>query len=182
LLATKQYYGIFDGHTGNLASKYVASFLFDKLDDRLSPLLNATLQDAAWKETVEDSVTAVFEDIHQEFLAATSLVPHAYMDQSGTTATAAFVTSSSIIIASLGDSRAIISHFDDTGSLTPTQLTKDHVASDAGERALVEAKGGRVIDANGISRVEGLLAITRSIGGMEPAFCCVDDTKVGSDA
>jgi serine/threonine protein phosphatase PrpC len=165
LLPAKQYYGIFDGHTGNLASKYVASFLFDKLDGRLSPFLNATRQDAVWKETVRDLVTAVFDEIHREFLAATSLVPHAYMDQSGTTATTAFVTSSSIVIASLGDSRSIISHYDDAGQLTATQLTKDHVASDPREKALVEARGGRVVDVNGISRVEGLLVITRSIGG-----------------
>lgn len=166
LTPTQQFYGIFDGHTGNLASKYAASFLYDKLDAKVSHLLNASIYDEeVWKRTVEEAVTAVFGEIHNDFLAATSLVPHAYMDQSGTTATAAIVTSTSVTIASLGDSRAVISSYADEGILMAIQLTNDHVASDPLERALVEARGGRVWDTNRISRVEGVLVITRSIGG-----------------
>jgi pyruvate dehydrogenase phosphatase len=166
LTPTQQFYGIFDGHTGNLASKYAASFLYDKLDVKVSRLLNASIDDEqVWKRTVEDAVTDVFDEIHADFLAATSLVPHAYMDQSGTTATAAIVTSSSVTIASLGDSRAVISSYVDGDGLMAIQLTKDHVASDPFERALVEGRGGHVLEANRISRVEGVLVITRSIGG-----------------
>jgi serine/threonine protein phosphatase PrpC len=165
LSSTQQFYGIFDGHTGNLASKYVASFLYNKLDARLSGILHSDALPPDWKQQVNESVRDVFAEIHEGFLNATSLIPHAYMDQSGSTATAAFVTSSAIIVASLGDSRAILSSYDGMNRLSAMQLTKDHVASDPEERLLVEARRGKVLVTNGVSRVEGVLAITRSIGG-----------------
>lgn len=166
LLPTQQFYGIFDGHTGNLASKYVARFLYDKLDERLSSILMSKTLDVDWKERVISSVDEAFDEIHLDFLKATTLVPHAYMDQSGTTATAAIVNSLAVVVASLGDSRAVLSTRDGNGNVKALQLTKDHVASDPIERELVESRGGTVVQANGVNRVEGLLVITRSIGGM----------------
>lgn len=93
------------------------------------------------------------------------------MDQSGTTATSVFVTSSAVVIASLGDSRAVLSSYSgEDGKLSAFQLTTDHVASDPIEKTLVEEKGGEIIKKNGVYRVNGVLAITRSIGGKHP-FC-----------
>lgn len=164
ILPHVQFYGIFDGHTGNLASKFVASFLYEKLDSRLSAMLTEESLAENWKVDVEAEVVAAFQEIHRDFLHAVSKLTHSSMDQSGTTATAAFITHSAVVIASLGDSRAVLSSYK-SGRPSAIQLTRDHVASDVTEASEVVARGGRVSSQLGMPRVNGTLAITRSIGG-----------------
>ena len=179
-----QFYGVFDGHTGNLASKYVASTLYEQLTNRLSNLdsdvRNGTV---GWKDSVYTNVTEVLSNIHQEFLKAVEYSRHGPMDNSGTTATAVYVTDEAIVVASLGDSRAILSSASTTSTqqddkkhqrrrresdvpieMAAIQLTKDHVASDPSEAKMVSDRGGTVSAVNGLARVNGVLAITRSIG------------------
>jgi serine/threonine protein phosphatase PrpC/serine/threonine protein kinase len=161
-----QFYGIFDGHTGNVASKYAASTLFDRLVLHLPELGLVTTQtadDSDWKTLVEHNVSRAYQETHESFLDALALVPA--MDQSGTTATALLVTKQVIVLSSLGDSRAVLSSTDKDGHLAAIQLTIDHVASDPKERDMVMARGGRVSSSTkGLARVNGTLAITRSIG------------------
>jgi serine/threonine protein phosphatase PrpC len=160
---TVQFYGIFDGHTGNLASKYVASTMYKQLVRRLNGLTDI-LDLPSWKEQVTQNVSLAFQEIHEGFLQqAISLAPSA-MDQSGTTATALIVTEEAVVIASIGDSRAVLSSTNADGSMSALQLTKDHVASDPHERDLVIQRGGSISSSGGIDRVNGTLAITRSIG------------------
>jgi serine/threonine protein phosphatase PrpC len=160
-----QFYGIFDGHTGNLASKYAASTLYHQLEARMADLNEVARNDEHWKVVVELNITQAFADIHERFLKAGSLAPKGSMDQSGTTATALLVTDEAIVVASLGDSRAILSSTNhETGKMSAIQLTKDHVASDPTERELIVQRGGFVSSSGGIDRVNGTLAITRSIG------------------
>jgi len=140
--------------------------LYEKLEPRLLKILVGKRLPIDWKVEIEDAMTEAFRELHFDFLEATSQVPHAFMDQSGTTATSVFLTSSSVVVASLGDSRAVLSSFNERdGELSAIQLTNDHVASDPIERKLVEERGGQVIHVNGVDRVNGVLAITRSIGG-----------------
>jgi serine/threonine protein phosphatase PrpC len=175
LHASVQFYGIFDGHTGNLASKYVASKLYEQLVMRLPDLhtytteeVNTPTQD--WKVEVQQNISQAFREIHEGFLEAVSLSSSpSHMDQSGTTATALLVTDEVIIVSSLGDSRAVLSSTNTDGTVSAIQLTKDHVASDPAERKLVLERGGSTSSSGGtgtnsIARVNGTLAITRSIG------------------
>ena len=172
LLPNQQFYGIFDGHLGNFASKYAASFLYDEVAMRLVDW--STNPSIKSKEMVSNSVADAFTAVHEKFLAAiTTRVPPTFMDQSGTTATALLVTNHSIVVMSIGDSRAVLSTrrrlSNDTNSnphwdLVAHQLTKDHVASDPEEREMVERRGGQIIRTNGMERVMGSLIVTRSIG------------------
>lgn len=168
LLHARQFYGIFDGHLGNLASKYAASFLHKELASRLDESRLGDVDDINWKEKVEVAVSASFSTVHKNFLDALELSPFGFMDNSGTTATTAIVSNTSVIIASLGDSRAVISSRrpDKVGiiELSAIQLTKDHQASDPAERLMVESRGGKVVKVNSVDRVNGVLVITRSIG------------------
>ena len=159
-----QFYGMFDGHTGNVASKYAASTLFDRLVRHLPGLQVSPDNESDWKAEVEKNVSQAFQETHEGFLEALALAPT--MDQSGTTATALLVTSNVIVVASLGDSRAVLSSTDEDGRLSGIQLTNDHVASDPRERAMVVERGGSVFSttSGGLERVNGTLAITRSIG------------------
>jgi serine/threonine protein phosphatase PrpC len=162
LYKTVQYYAIFDGHTGNVASKYAASTLHDNMIRQL-PTLQHVAKHEDWKVMIEQNVSRAFQETHEGFMDALKRAPT--MDQSGTTATALLVTDDVVIVASLGDSRAVLSSFDAEGNLFPVQLTNDHVASDPKERALVLGRGGSVsMVSGGLNRVNGTLAITRSIG------------------
>ena len=170
LLPSVQFYGVFDGHTGNLASKYAASTLYEQLTNRLSNL-DREIADGSvdWKDGVQQNITEAFADIHQQFLRAVTFAGYGAMDASGTTATAVYVTNEAVVVASLGDSRACLSKIDKqrsktAGVMTAIQLTKDHVASDPDEAELVRSLGGNVTVVNGLARVNGVLAITRSIG------------------
>lgn len=168
LLPSWQFYGIFDGHLGNLASKYAASSLGEELSKRLGDIDEQSRENPEWKERVEKEVFDTFELIHKQFLEALSLAPYGPTDKSGTTATALIWTPENVIIASLGDTRAIMPCWRNEGTeLSAIQLTSDHVASDLGEKALIERNGGLVLPVNGIDRVEGKLVVTRSIGDFD---------------
>eukprot|EP00934_Nitzschia_sp_Nitz4_P001304 Nitzschia sp. Nitz4//scaffold59_size112058//28223//29941//NITZ4_004103-RA/size112058-exonerate_protein2genome-gene-0.67-mRNA-1//1//CDS//3329555105//1304//frame0 len=163
LLPNVQFYGIFDGHTGNFASKYAASTLFDRLLASLPSLedLFRHPQEFKWKQ-VEQNVSKAYQETHAGFLQAVAQAP--YMAESGTTATALLVTEDGLVISSLGDSRAVLSTLDESGDIRGIQLTTDHIASDPHERRLVEDRGGTVSRLGGLLRVNGTLAITRSMG------------------
>lgn len=118
---------------------------------------------AKWNEDVTAQVVAAFSDVHQKFLDAIAVVPQSRNDQSGTTATVAFVTKDYVVLASLGDSRAVLSS-KKAGTIGAIQLTKDHVASDPIEKAEVQQRGGSVYRVNGVDRVNGTLVVTRSLG------------------
>lgn len=163
------YYLIADGHCGNLASKYVVSFLYNKLSVELDGLIRGNLSTANWQEEIERNVTKVFHEIHEDFLKTAARSSHVSMDQSGTTATVVLLTKYAFVIASLGDSRAVLASAGgdsrSAGAFKAIQLTTDHVASNESEKLLVQARGGYVVEKNGVYRVNGVLAITRSIGG-----------------
>uniref|UniRef100_A0A7S1ZVC0 C2H2-type domain-containing protein n=1 Tax=Ditylum brightwellii TaxID=49249 RepID=A0A7S1ZVC0_9STRA len=107
--STHQFYGVFDGHNGNLASKYAASSLYKRLVKRFAHLDADVRNNGTWKEKVSQNMAATFEDLHEGILQAASLSPGGVMKDSGTTATALFVTEEAVIVANVGDSRAILS-------------------------------------------------------------------------
>ena len=142
-----------------------------------------------WKEEIRVNVTKAFESVHGRFLDRITMMTSAIsevgsapkMDQSGTTATALLVTDEVVIAAVLGDSRGVIAATNNSRSsasidsngknkwksfpeVSPIQLSIDHVASDPTEKQLVLQRGGTVSESGDIARVNGTLAITRSIG------------------
>ncbi|VEU44307.1 unnamed protein product [Pseudo-nitzschia multistriata] len=187
-----QFYGIFDGHTGNLASKFATSELYRELLNHLPSVRELNRQSDSdstgeWKERIKTNVTNAFEVVHERFLDRINTVTsHSIpkMDQSGTTATAMLVTDSVVIVAVLGDSRGVMAsakdrdgegvsgsskrsrkiHWKDFPSVSAIPFSIDHVASDPRERELVIQRGGFVSNVGGMPRVNGTLAITRSIG------------------
>ena len=165
---THQFYGIFDGHTGNLASKYAAATAYKEVSKCLSGLDEHVIDTEMWMDKAQQNLTNAFRNIHDNFLKAVSFSPGRVMDQSGTTATIVYVMDSAVVIASVGDSRAIMSshlrHQDGSVIMTAVPLTVDHVASDAREKELVEQRGGVVATSGSLPRVNGTLAITRSLG------------------
>jgi serine/threonine protein phosphatase PrpC/serine/threonine protein kinase len=179
LHSAHQFYGVFDGHTGNLAAKFAASTFYELIHDRLSALkLSSSQHD--WKKMAEIALVQVFDEIHVNFLSAASTAP-SVMDQSGTTATVLYVNDDIIVVANVGDSRAVLSSWDD-GVFRAIPLTIDHVASDPAELNLVKNRGGEITSNGGIDRVNGTLAITRSIGdaALAPLLSRIPHVNVAS--
>ncbi len=163
-----QFYGVFDGHNGNLASKYAASELYKQFLKRLKQIDDDIKTNIDWKKEVEDQMTESFEQLHDGVIDAIKSYPTgAEMSKSGTTATALFVTEYAVIVASVGDSRAVLSvgtSFDAKKQASSIQLTFDHVASDKEERKRIEDLGGTLSSRGGVLRVNGTLVLSRSIG------------------
>ena len=167
LAQNHQFYGVFDGHSGNLASKYVASELYKRLVDRMEDLDVDIERGHDWVEEVTDEMVHAFEEVHEGVLKAIQLYPGEAMSKSGTTATALFVTEEAVIVAAIGDSRAVLSigaSYNSTHQARARQLTIDHTASNEYERLRVEKLGGYISPAGGTLRVNGTLVLTRSIG------------------
>lgn len=171
LQSTHQFYGVFDGHFGNLASKYAASKLYAELSSRLGNLHDIMDKyGMSWKSQVFDLVSTSFEVLHQRFLSVAASSPGGVMDQSGTTATVLYVADDGIVVGNVGDSRAILSvgaSYQENTTVGFLQLTVDHVASDPSEQRRIESLGGFVSSDNkkdSIARVNGTLAVSRSIG------------------
>jgi len=153
--------GVFDGHNGNLASKYAAASFYDQLVERMSDLdHNVTNGDGSWKVQVEYEMLAAFEDLHTGILGAIDRSPEDVMKSTGTTATVLFTTDKALVLANVGDSRAILSN----GTSAPIQLSIDHVASNGAEQDRIKSLGGFVESIGGTPRVNGTLAVSRSLG------------------
>jgi protein phosphatase 1L len=171
-----QFYGVFDGHLGNLASKYAASSFYMEIEEYLSNvddrIRNQTSQ-LVWREEVVKQITQSFEDLHVGIIKAVELSPGGVMDESGTTATILYVSSLAVVIANVGDSRAVMSRWlvNEIGIeyITAMQLTVDHIASSHEEKIQVLEKGGFVSESGGIDRVMGSLAVSRSLGDIKLA-------------
>ncbi len=169
LHSSHQFYGVFDGHFGNLASKYAASKLYDELFSRLGDLHDIMNEDGSWKSHMFNLVATSFEGVHERFLAVAASSPGGVMDQSGTTATVLYVTDGGIVVGNVGDSRAILSvgaSYQENSTVGFLPLTVDHVASVPTERDRIESLGGFVSSdkKDSIARVNGTLAISRSLG------------------
>ena len=112
--------------------------------------------------TAADTVIAIeqaFKNLHSNFLEYASNIG----DFSGTTATVALLFDDHVLISHVGDSRAVLC-CSEGGSAIP--LTVDHNPDVLEERLRVESAGG-FVEKSGqghINRVNGKLAVTRSIG------------------
>ena len=135
------------------------------MKERLSLFLSQdpTTVNDAWENEIAIQAQNAFRDVHDKFLDAIALIPQSRNDESGTTATVAYVTRDYIVLASLGDSRAVLST-KKAGKVGAIQLTRDHVASDPVEKSAIESRGGSVLQINGLDRVNGTLAVSRSLG------------------
>ncbi|CAN0497683.1 unnamed protein product, partial [Ectocarpus sp. 8 AP-2014] len=157
------FYGVFDGHCGTRAAKFASRALHLNLEVFLnaqeatqpsSPPQPPSPDDDAPPEnnaSIERAVRRAFRKTQEDFLG---------LDDSGTTATVALVYPDVTVVAHVGDSRAVLC-CDDAGRAV--EITEDHTPYSASERARVEANGGSV-EHRGVLRVNGELAVTRTLG------------------
>merc|ERR1712159_29290 len=150
------FFGCFDGHGGQMIALYSARHLADKI---------CSLPE--WKKGVDELERAPAKAVEhfKEAMRNGSLQLDAEMrelpevrsgeDHSGTTAVFAIVTPTHIIVANIGDSRAVMCR---SGQTIP--MSFDHKPTNPPEQARIEAANGSVA----LSRVNGDLAVSRALG------------------
>ncbi|KAK4786733.1 hypothetical protein SAY86_010566 [Trapa natans] len=136
-------FAIFDGHSGHDVANYLQTHLFSKILD----------QPDFWTET-EDAIRKAYRDTDNEILEKAMV-----LGKGGSTAvTAILLNGEKLVVANVGDSRAVISR-----NGVAKQLSVDHEPSK--EKRLIESRGGFVSNLPGdVPRVDGQLAVARAFG------------------
>ncbi|KAM3133552.1 hypothetical protein pb186bvf_014394 [Paramecium bursaria] len=127
-------YGIYDGHGSSHCSEYLSKNLIDRIRD--------------YSDT--QNYERVFQQIDKEL---------SQYNDSGSVALVVSIQNSAVTIASLGDSKAIV-----TRENSFTQLSVTHVPSIQSEKLRIEQQGGWVLTKGNVPRVQGRLTVTRAFG------------------
>jgi serine/threonine protein phosphatase PrpC len=141
-------FGVFDGHGGSYAAQYVQAKLAGTITSL--PLWSDGAMDAdLFSDILREAGLQVDAQLRSEAQVRSG------EDHSGTTAVFGFVTPTHVIIANIGDSRAVMG----VGGKT-VEMSHDHKPTNATEEARIQAAGGSVT----MGRVNGDLAVSRALG------------------
>eukprot|EP00878_Enallax_costatus_P013420 GHUV01014034.1.p1 GENE.GHUV01014034.1~~GHUV01014034.1.p1 ORF type:complete len:277 (+),score=54.61 GHUV01014034.1:429-1259(+) len=136
-------FGVFDGHGGPHAADYVCSNLFINL-----------LRHSKFNSDITSALVESFEHTDSQYLKQSS----SNSKDDGCTAVTAVVVGDRLLVANVGDSRAVLSR---KGKAVP--MSVDHKPNTREERTRIEDAGGVVVWA-GTWRVGGVLAVSRAFG------------------
>ncbi|KAL7200256.1 hypothetical protein ACSBR1_032224 [Camellia fascicularis] len=160
------FYGVFDGHGGSEAAAYVRK-----------NVLRFFSEDAKFPQTSKNSLRKAF------LLADLALADDCSVSSSsGTTALAALILGRYLMVANVGDRRAVLCR-----KGIAIEMSHDHRPNYASEQMRVEELGGYIDD----GYINGVLSVTRAMGDWdmkcprgsslpliaEPEFCQVVLTK-----
>ncbi|KAL0319409.1 UNVERIFIED_CONTAM: protein phosphatase 2C 16 [Sesamum angustifolium] len=172
---TSHFFGVYDGHGGSQVANYcrdrVHLVLVEELENIKDVLVNGRTRDTRQVQW-ENVFTSCFLKVDDEVGGKVSrVIPEGGNTQAssctsepvapetvGSTAVVAVVSSSHIIVANCGDSRAVLYRGKEA-----IALSVDHKPNREDEYARIEASDGKVIQWNG-HRVFGVLAMSRAIG------------------
>uniref|UniRef100_A0A0D6QVG3 protein-serine/threonine phosphatase n=1 Tax=Araucaria cunninghamii TaxID=56994 RepID=A0A0D6QVG3_ARACU len=136
-------FGVFDGHGGARAAEYVKQNLFLNLKNHPKFISDTKLAVAdAYKQTDSDFLKAENNQNRD----------------AGSTASTAVLVGNRLLVANVGDSRAVLCR-----SGEAVALSRDHKPNQIDERQRIEDAGGFVMWA-GTWRVGGVLAVSRAFG------------------
>ncbi|KAE9613186.1 hypothetical protein Lal_00027383 [Lupinus albus] len=133
------FYGVFDGHGG------IDAAAFTKKN-----ILNFIIKDSQFPSGIKKAVKNAFVKVDHEFKDASALD-----SSSGTTALTALVLGRGMLIANIGDSRAVLGKRG-----RAIELSKDHKPNCTSERLRIEKLGGVIYD----GYLNGQLSVARALG------------------
>ncbi|XP_057466849.1 probable protein phosphatase 2C 59 isoform X1 [Actinidia eriantha] len=168
-------FGVFDGHGGARAAEYVKQNLFNNLivhpkfiSDTKSALgcLSMQYNMACFLDIVQIAYLAIYFSLVSVFAAdAYSHTDSEFLKSensqntdAGSTASTAILVGDRLLVANVGDSRAVICK-----GGKAIAVSRDHKPDQTDERQRIEDAGGFVIWA-GTWRVGGVLALSRAFG------------------
>ncbi|TMW61031.1 hypothetical protein Poli38472_014492 [Pythium oligandrum] len=157
-------YAVIDGHLGTRAASYVQDHVGTLISERFQSA-NVSATSGATREFLEHVLLRqVFLELHEGYIADQrrvdeSIVTH---DFSGCTLSVVIIfhNEGRLLSANVGDSRAI---FVESSDDPVQQLTTDHWPNAPEEKSRIESSGG-FVSFQGLWRVVGQLAVSRSIG------------------
>eukprot|EP00252_Welwitschia_mirabilis_P012958 TRINITY_DN2861_c0_g1_i1.p1 TRINITY_DN2861_c0_g1~~TRINITY_DN2861_c0_g1_i1.p1 ORF type:complete len:485 (+),score=117.17 TRINITY_DN2861_c0_g1_i1:163-1617(+) len=138
------FFGVFDGHGGRKAADFASKKLGKKI-------LEAIAIGNGDRSQIVQAVRDGYLATDREFLEMGV--------NSGTCAVTALIKDGSLAVANVGDCRAVLSRNGNADA-----VTSDHKAGGEAERNRIEKLGGFVDFHGGAWRVQGTLAVSRSIG------------------
>lgn len=145
------YYGVFDGHGGAEVSTYLKVHMRDVIKKHiLTAFQDGPLSRVDVSSMLYDAIKQIVSDI-----------PYRLAMETGSTAVIVLRRSSTLWVANIGDSRAIMNE-----GHASIPLTKDHKPNDPDEHTRIVTLGGKVAKAfpGDVYRVNGVLALSRAIG------------------
>ncbi|KAL1560659.1 protein-serine/threonine phosphatase [Salvia divinorum] len=136
-------FAIYDGHMGHAVANFLQQNLFDNI-----------LKESDFWTNIKIALKSAYQKTDKEILEKSR-----ELGKGGSTAVnAILINGKKLIVANVGDSRAVISK-----KGVAKQLSVDHDPSR--ERKLIESKGGFVSNRPGdVPRVDGQLAVARAFG------------------
>jgi len=162
-LCPQSFFGVFDGHGGAEAARYLSHHLHVNVAEALkeaapeiSSIMNGACSSSSsgeWRmnlrHTVTDLLKRVFVDTDDRFLETSDHKAH------GSTATTVLIVGNELFCANVGDSRVLIAN-----GGKGIYLTEDHKPGHPNESKRIKEAGGFVIH----NRVMGELAVSRAFG------------------
>lgn len=150
------YFAIFDGHAGIEASKWCGKNLHDIIEHKINDDNNKDIR-LIFNESFEQADKEINNNLngHSGCTAAVCILRWEQKDSKDQPDNDMIDHRRMLYTANVGDSRIVLMRDN-----TALRLTYDHKASDPMECKRVESIGGLVIK----NRVNGMLAVTRSIG------------------
>ncbi|KAL1550385.1 protein-serine/threonine phosphatase [Salvia divinorum] len=140
--ATKNFFGVYDGHGGSKAAEFVAENLHLNIFEML--------ENSCGKEK-EKPIREAYLRTDKEFLKQGL--------SSGVCCVTAMIQGKEMAVSNLGDCRAVLCR-----DGVAEAITTDHKPEREDERRRIEDKGGFLEIHRGTWRVHGTLAVSRSIG------------------
>ncbi|XP_055757216.1 protein phosphatase 1K, mitochondrial [Salvelinus fontinalis] len=144
------YLAVFDGHGGPHAAEYCHTYMEKYIREALQQ-----------EDDLEKALTRAFLEVDKALYTHLSYFGNASFLTAGTTATVAVLRDGvELVVASVGDSRALLCR-----KGRAKKLTIDHTPDRKDERQRIKLSGGFVTwNSLGQANVNGRLAMTRSIG------------------
>ncbi|KAK9050317.1 hypothetical protein SSX86_030713 [Deinandra increscens subsp. villosa] len=136
-------FGVFDGHGGARAAEYVKKHLFSNL-----------IKHPKFISDTKAAISDAYSHTDTEFLKSENNQNR----DAGSTASTAILVGDRLLVANVGDSRAVISRGGKAFA-----VSRDHKPDQSDERQRIEDAGGFVMWA-GTWRVGGVLAVSRAFG------------------
>ncbi|CAJ2640312.1 putative protein phosphatase 2C 25-like protein [Trifolium pratense] len=152
------FFGIFDGHGGTKASEFAAHNLENNVLEVIKSDYESDIEEAVKNGYLKTDSDFLKEDLN-----------------GGSCCVTALVKKGNLIVSNAGDCRAVISR----GGVAEA-LTSDHKPSRIDEKERIETQGGYVDMCRGVWRIQGSLAVSRSIGDrhMKQYVIAEPETKV----
>ncbi|KAJ7561556.1 hypothetical protein O6H91_03G033000 [Diphasiastrum complanatum] len=136
-------FGVFDGHGGSRAAEYVKHNLFENI-----------VKHPKFVSDTKQAIAEAYKQTDSDYLKT----EHNQYRDAGSTASTAVLVGERLLVANLGDSRAVLSKAGEA-----VALSTDHKPNRTDERQRIEEAGGVVMWA-GTWRVGGVLAVSRAFG------------------